>query len=182
MDEDVSPGIFDSFYTNCAPESWIMNIRKVNSSVFHTFVKYGLITSFENGRSGSHFGISIRAKNYYFNNIKLLHELFEKIEDVMLDERKLIGKNKFDQRGFIPKSICQESDYLDNFSQRIKNVFKQSEFNDNFKQLPLEIPNGERYYKVHINSNQESFYNYFKETGCIQVSDYKDYICGEKIK
>src|SRR3989344_5996466 len=83
--ENVSPRVFDFYYNNCAPEDWIIDLRKINSIIFHTYVQYGLLTSHEDGREGSHIGISIHTNCNYFNDMNFLYESFQNIKDAMLN-------------------------------------------------------------------------------------------------
>lgn len=178
---------FAHYYTNSAPEKWLLTLRKVNSVVYHTFVKYGLMTSFKDGRTGSHIGISIAMNDYYFNDLKFLSKnFFQEIINIMRKEEKLIeGKGTYirpfkddecDNIAFVPLGLSDVKDYLERWNAEIKNYFTEKEVTKYLKKLSPNIPGcDEFFYKLHVNNKKEIIQRYFEKSGAVNVADHEKY-------
>lgn len=177
---------FSHYYTNSAPEKWLLTLRKVNSVVYHTFVKYGLMTSFKDGRTGSHIGISIAINDYYFSDLKFLSKnFFQEIINIMRKEEKLIeGKGTYirrfqndecDNLAFVPLQLSHVKDYLERWNAEIKNYFTKREVTKYLQKLSPDIPDGDAFYSLHVDSKKEIIQRYFEKSGAVNVADHEKY-------
>ncbi len=178
---------FAHYYTNSAPEKWLLTLRKADSVVYHTFVKYGLMTSFKDGRTGSHIGISIAMNDYYFNDLKFLSKnFFQEIINIMRKEEKLIeGKGTYirrfqndecDNLAFVPLRLFDVEDYLKRWNDEIKKTFQKQEIKKYLQKISSAIPDGEEFfYRLHVNSKKEIIQRYFEKSGAVDVADHEKY-------
>lgn len=84
---------FSIFY-NSTEEGRKLHVIKSGNLVTYTYVKYGLLTSMQNGRTGSCFGISIVIKDKYFgdNNV-FINKVCEQIYTAIVKEGIILSVN-----------------------------------------------------------------------------------------
>ncbi len=168
--------LFNSFYRNATPEPWFISVRKINSIIHHTYVQYGLKTSHNEGRNGSHIGISIAIKNAYFGDLKFLHQIFTDIINEMLKGGHIIKENEFKQIAHVPYRLSDEKVHLDEWTKIIQNYFEKEEISQHIKQISSETPACLRdLYGLHINNSKEVIQNHFEKYAGIDVADIADY-------
>jgi len=164
------------YYNNSAPESWLLHIQRINNVVKYDFVKYGLTTSFKNGRTGSFFCISIEIENFYFDNpIYFYEKYFCKTYDTLLKQEVLIAK-QVNQTSFLVNFLSDQRKYLDDLIAKIESeVIKNESGTNRIVQIADSINSTDQYAKIHVSSNPKKINKFFTEYGAIQISDFKDY-------
>jgi hypothetical protein len=163
--------IFAGYYTNTESD-WILVAKKSNDITTYTYVRYGLLTSAVNGRTGSCLGISIDFINYYFTDFELLRtRVIEKIWEAFLVENVLLERQEISRKiAFKPYSLNEVGQYLDAKSQTIRRVITEH-YSKNVKTSNY-IPDaeGNPLYELNPRSSAEVITDLFETYGLIKLS------------
>lgn len=164
--------IFSGYYSNSETD-WFLLAKKTEAVTRYTYVRYGLLTSTVEGRTGSCFGISIDFFNHYFTDLNVFRtQIVEGVWGAILDDRKLLeiqessGKIAFKSYDFF-----DVGEYLDEMSKRIRAVIADSKYS-NYIRPSYEVPDADDnpVYGLHPDSSPSAIREYFKTYGVIKLS------------
>jgi hypothetical protein len=116
---------YSPFYNNSA-KNYKLQVVKRNNEIVYTFVRYGILTSLVDGRTGSCFGLSIVFENYYFNSFEqFLSKICTQIFDAIIKEGKLLQKDSNGIIGFVSFDLKSLSHTLNEWIKLIKTVISE---------------------------------------------------------
>lgn len=163
---------FNGYYSNTETD-WILVARKAEDITRYTYVRYGLLTSLVDGRTGSCFGISIDFVNHYFTDLKVFRtEIFEGIWGAILDERQLLeAQTSSGKVAFKSYDLYDVAPYLDEMSKKIREVLLDKKYS-NYVRPSHEIPQAgdNPIYGLHPDSSSSAIREYFTTYGVIKLS------------
>ncbi|MFH1196892.1 MAG: hypothetical protein V1720_14420 [bacterium] len=170
-----------SHYYDNTPNGWLLDIKKINDAVRYIFVKYGVYTFVEDGRSGGCFGIVIDFNGYIFNDISILkNEIFEKeILGRMINQKEFITELSSNQIGFVTYNTSEIKYYLDKWNNIIKNGIEKN-FYKYLEKLNPDIPNYQGYIAFHPDDLQENINDVFIRNGGVSIATKHPRIVMEK--
>lgn len=164
--------VFSGYYTNTGTD-WILIARKSEEITRYTYVRYGLLTSLSEGRTGSCLGISIDFVNHYFTDLKVFRtEIFEGIWGAILDERRLLEvQESSGKAAFKSYDLHDVGPYLDDMSNKIREVIRDKKYSQ-YVRGSYEIPSAgdNQIYGLHPDSSPSALLEYFKTFGAIKLS------------
>lgn len=171
-DSGALSSVFSGYYSNTETD-WILNARKAEDITRYTYVRYGLLTSLIDGRTGSCFGISIDFVNHYFTDLKVFRtEIFEGIWGAILDEGQLLEAQESSGKvAFRSYDLYDVAPYLDDMSKKIRAVLRDKKYSK-FVRPSHEIPQAgdNPIYGLHPDSSSSALGEYFSTYGVIQLS------------
>ena len=164
--------VFSGYYSNTETD-WILIARKAEDITRYTYVRYGLLTSLIDGRTGSCFGISIDFVNHYFTDLKVFQtEIFEGIWGAILDERQLLEAQESSGKvAFRSYDLYDVAPYLDEMSKKISAVLREKKY-AKYVKPSHEIPQAgdNPIYGLHPDSSSSALREYFRTYGVIKLS------------
>lgn len=164
--------VFDGYYTNTETD-WILVARKSEDVTRYTYVKYGLLTSLTDGRTGSCFGLSIDFVNHYFTDLKVFRtEIFENILRAILSDGKLLETQESSGKvAFKSYDLRDVAPYLEEMSRKIREVIGDKKYS-NYVRPAYEIPqaNDGSVPGLHPDSSSSAINEYFRTYGAIKLS------------
>jgi hypothetical protein len=173
---DLGPvsNVFSGYYTNTNTESeWILVVRKSEAITRYTYVRYGLLTSLVEGRTGSCFGISIDFVNCYFTDLKVfLTDIFEGLWGAILDEKQLLEvQGSSGKVAFKSYDLHDVALYLDGISNKIKEVIRNQKYSA-YVRPSYEIPQAgdNQVYGLHPHSSSSAMIEYFRMYGAVKLA------------
>lgn len=171
-DSGALSNVFSGFYSNTETD-WILIAQKAEDITRYTYVRYGLLTSLIDGRTGSCFGISIDFVNHYFTDLKVFRtEIFEGIWGAILDERQLLEAQESSGKvAFKSYDLYDVAPYLDEMSNKIRKVLRDKKYSKYVKPSH-EIPQAgdNPIYGLHPDSSPSALREYFRTYGVIKLS------------
>ncbi|MCF0075203.1 hypothetical protein LZD49_32270 [Dyadobacter sp. CY261] len=115
--------IFSTYYNNSETD-WFVLANNTQKSVFYTYVRYGILTSVANGRTGSCFGIAIEFEDCYFSDFEIFKaSIIDKVIEILLKEGVLLSRVS-DLIAFKPYNLTEVSKYLDGMTLRIEEFIR----------------------------------------------------------
>ena len=171
---DLGPAsnVFSGYYSN-TETNWILVARKAEEITRYTYVRYGLLTSVVDGRTGSCFGISIDFVNHYFTDLKIFQtEIFEGIWGAILADRQLLEAQESSGKiAFRSYDLYDVASYLDEKSKKIREVISDKKY-AKFVRPSYEIPQAgdNPVYGLHPDSSPLALNEYFRTYGVIKLS------------
>jgi hypothetical protein len=171
---DLGPAsnVFSGYYSNTETD-WILVARKEEEITRYTYVRYGLLTSLVDGRTGSCFGISIDFVNHYFTDLKVFQtEIFESIWGAILADGQLLqAQESSGIVGFRSYDLYDVASYLDEKSKKIREVIQDKKYAP-FVRPSYEIPQAgdNPVYGLHPDSSPSALNEYFRTYGTIKLS------------
>ncbi len=165
-------GEFKKYYDNSIEAPWVLYVRKADQVVSYTYVKYGLLTATKDGRSGSHFGISLEINGHYFGDLDfVISDVFRFYINEMLNDEQLIAKNAHNHIGFVPYELLDIHTYLKRWVNQIKTAATEH-FKGHLKALDPKIPDfqGRSVSRFHPTSKKEVIQEHFYKYGGFDVS------------
>lgn len=164
--------VFSGYYSNTETD-WILIARKAEDITRYTYVRYGLLTSLIDGRTGSCFGISIDFVDHYFTDLKVFRtEIFEGIWGAILDERQLLEAQESSGKvAFRSYDLYDVAPYLDEMSKKIREVLRDQKYSK-YVRPSHEIPQAgdNPIYGLHPDSSPSALREYFSTYGVIKLS------------
>src|SRR5215213_3509577 len=164
--------VFRGYYSNTETD-WVLVVRKFDDITRYTYVRYGLLTSLIEGRTGSCFGISIDFVNHYFTDLKVfLTEIFEGIWGAILDEKQLLEAQESSGKvAFKSYDLHDVGPYLDEMSKKIREVIRNKKYSE-YLRPSYEIPQAgdDQIYGLHPNSSPSALLEYFRTYGAIKLA------------
>jgi hypothetical protein len=164
--------VFRGYYSNTETD-WVLVVRKLDDITRYTYVRYGLLTSLIEGRTGSCFGISIDFVNHYFTDLKVfLTEIFEGIWGAILDEKQLLEAQESSGKvAFKSYDLHDVGPYLDEMSKKIREVIRNKKYSE-YLRPSYEIPQAgdDQIYGLHPNSSPSALLEYFRTYGAIKLA------------
>ena len=171
-DPGALSNVFSGYYTNTENE-WILVVRKSEEITRYTYVRYGLLTSLVEGRTGSCFGISIDFVNHYFTDLRVfLTEIFEGLWGAILDEKQLLEvQGSSGKVAFKSYDLHDVAPYLDGISKRIREVILNQKYSA-YVRPAYEIPQADdnHFYGLHPDSSPSALSEYFRTYGAVKVA------------
>lgn len=171
---DLGPvsNVFSGYYTNTENE-WILVVRKSEEITRYTYVRYGLLTSLVEGRTGSCFGISIDFVNHYFTDLKVfLTDIFEGLWGAILEEKQLLEvQGSSGKVAFKSYDLHDVAPYLDGISNKIKEVIRNQKYSA-YVRPSYEIPQAgdNQVYGLHPHSSSSAMIEYFRMYGAVKLA------------
>jgi len=171
-DPGAVSNVFSGYYSNIETD-WVLIAKKSDEMTRYTYVKYGLLTSAIDGRTGSCFGIAIDFVNHYFTDLKVFRtQIVEGVLGAILDDRQVLeiqeGSGKV---AFKSYDLYDVGSYLDEMSKKIRAVIADRKYS-NYVRPSYEIPDaGENpVYGLHPDSSPSAMNEYFRTNGVIKLS------------
>jgi hypothetical protein len=163
--------VFGGYYTNTETD-WILIARKSENVTRYTYVRYDLLTSLVDGRTGSCFGISIDFLDHHFTDLHVMQtQIFEGIWGAILSEKRLLEAEESSGRiAFKSYDLHDVSQYLDELSHKIRDVIRHKKYS-RFVKPSDDIPQaGENVHGLHPNSSSAAIGEYFRMYGAVKLS------------
>lgn len=159
-----------SGYFNNLNKDWLLSIRCDKGCVKYVYVKYGLLTSGKDPRTGSCFGLAFSLKDIFFTDVNILHDFFENAVNIMVDENKLLKIVSEKQIGFVPPHLINIESYLIDWNGRIRSFISNLP-DSNFCRLSGKkcVEEG-RIAKMHLQSDPAALYESFCLNGGVDIS------------
>ena len=171
-DLGAASNVFSGYYSNTETD-WILVARKAEDITRYTYVKYGLLTSLVDGRTGSCFGIAIDFVNHYFTDLKVFQtEIFESIWGAILADGQLLQTQESSGIvGFRSYDLYDVAPYLEEKSKKIRVVIQDKKYAQ-LVRPSYEIPQAgdNPVYGLHPDSSPSAINEYFRTYGTIKLS------------
>lgn len=167
-----SSSAFDKYYDNTS-DGWLFLAKKHSNITSYIYVKYGVLTSANDGRPGSCFGIAIDLVDCIFDDLVFLSSNFIAggIIETMLAEEELITKYSGTQIAFLPHKLSNVQPYLDRWIDRIKSVFAEKELSHRLRPISVNTPDAkDKLVGLHPLSKPTVINDYFEEYGAVVLS------------
>lgn len=162
---------FDHLYNN-ALTGWQIAIDRLDNIVRYTFVLYDVLTSTDEGRSGSCFGIAIDMDGYFFAMPKqLFPDLFDLITKNVIKEAKILTRNPVNHKvAYVAFNFTEIQTEVDSLIQRIR-FYVDSNFNATLIKINNNIPNkGKESMGLHPDSSELAIMDMFTQYGSVILS------------
>ncbi len=164
--------VFSGYYSNTETD-WILIAKKSDEITRYTYVKYGLLTSAVDGRTGSCFGIAIDFVNHYFTDLKVFRtQIVEGVLGAILDDRQVLEiQTTSGKVAFKSYDLYDVGPYLDEMSKKIREVIADTKYS-NYIRPSYEIPNAgdTLVYGLHPDSSPSAVSECFRTYGAIKLS------------
>ena len=131
--------LFDTYYNNSAKESELFDIKRLhNNTSLYIYIKYGLITAQEDGRTGSFFGLAVEMPNEYITNPLHIKTILKSAYSNMLKEETLIGLNSYSIPAFIPYTLSDVEEYINSWTKNINSKISP-QLDEYIKEIPNDV-------------------------------------------
>lgn len=162
---------FDHLYNN-ALTGWQIAIDRLDNIVRYTFVLYDVLTSTDEGRSGSCFGIAIDMDGCLFAKPKqLFPDLFDLITKNVIKEAKILTRSPVNHKvAYVAFNFTEIQTEVDTLIQRIR-FYVDSNFNETLIKINNSIPNkGKESMGLHPDSSELAIMDMFTQYGSVILS------------
>ncbi len=161
-----------SIFSNQSSTGSRLEVIRYEKSIIYIYVEYGLVTSFENGRPGSCFGISIAFSKKYFNSPEIFFsKICKQIFQTLVSEKEILIKNEVTGLiGYLPKDFERVSDVLNEWDERIRAVLSNNYLNYFSPISEVNLFNGIKVDHVNVQSSAKVIIEILKEKGAIILS------------
>lgn len=166
--KNSSSNWYSSFYNN-TEENYKLHIVKKGDSVTYTYVKYGLLTSLNDGRTGSFFGLSIVFNNKYFNNIDVfINKICVQIFKALIKEKIILSQNDSTGAiGYVAYDFNSVAPQLNDWITRIRAIISEKYSIYLSSALELADPISEKIDGLNDSSANTVILEIIKEKGAI---------------